>query len=109
MSPQQMQISSSPILLKFWDMMGWVKTSWAGYFFFCPSHHRLATAQQNLRGFIQIEVFAELWVSWAGLNLLLILPMLGTPAEAIGTISPTEPSPGTKIVPARCCSQKIGD
>jgi hypothetical protein len=27
--------------------------------------------------FIQIQVFAELWVSWAGLNLLLIFPMWG--------------------------------
>ncbi len=26
------QMSPSPILLKFWDMMGWVKTCWAGYY-----------------------------------------------------------------------------
>jgi hypothetical protein len=27
--------------------------------------------------FIQIQVFAELWVSWAGLNMFLIFPMWG--------------------------------
>jgi hypothetical protein len=62
--------------------------------------HITALSQPKKIGniFIQIQVFAELWVSWAELNLFFIFPMWGggTPAEAIGTISPTEPSPGDR-------------
>ncbi len=63
---------SSPILLKFWDMMDWVKTSCAGYLFSCAtcfhaSHHGLATAQKKLKRFLYKFRFL-LKCGWAGLG-----------------------------------------
>jgi hypothetical protein len=72
-----MQISSSLILLNFWDMMGWVKTIVGLATFFRPSHDGLLQPKKIGKIFIQIQVSVELCVSWAGLNLLLILPMWG--------------------------------
>jgi hypothetical protein len=59
---------SSPILLKFWDMMDWVKTSCAGYLFSCVTSRPCHSPKKIEKILIQIQVFAEMWVSWAGLR-----------------------------------------
>jgi hypothetical protein len=61
-------------------MMGWIMTCWAGYFFFVRHITGLPQLKKFGKIFVQIQVFAELWVSWAGLNLLMISPMWGDPS-----------------------------
>jgi hypothetical protein len=57
-------------------MMGWVKTGWLATF--CVRHTTVLPQRTKIgKIFVQIQVFAELWVSWTGLNLLLIFPMWG--------------------------------
>jgi hypothetical protein len=55
--------------------------------------------------FIQIQVFAELWVSWAGLNLLLIFPMWGNSSRSHWDHQPNQAQPWR---PVKKIIQKFG-
>ncbi len=75
---------------KSWDMMALVKASWAGYFHFARHYTALPQFKQVGKKFALIQVFAEVWMSWAALNMFLIFLCRGITAETIGTIRPAQ-------------------